>query len=141
MHTVSKDISFSAGHCLANYNGPCHNFHGHNFLIKVAIQGPVLDNRGLLIDFTEIKEKVKKWVDRFWDHKFLISKNDCRAKKLMKFKGSGIVLFHTNPTAENLSKHLFFICKNELKLKWVQSITVYETDTSCATYSEDRSCF
>ena len=120
MFEVSVEYSFAAGHALRGYKGKCENVHGHNYKVKVVVQGEKLNSIGLLMDFAELRAAVRGLAERF-DHHFL---ND-----LEPFK-------ETNPSAENLA----FYLGNELQQKIkeqglsVGAVTVWETDTTSATY-------
>lgn len=120
MFEVSVDYSFAAGHALRGYRGKCENVHGHNYKIRVSVQGEKLNSIGLLMDFVQLRATVKGLVEPF-DHRFL---ND-----LEPFKD-------TNPSAENLARYL----GDELQRKIegdglsVSNVTVWETDTTSASY-------
>jgi len=120
MFEVSIDYSFAAGHALRNYKGKCENTHGHNYKVRVTVQGEKLDSAGLLVDFVDLRRAVGKIVDRL-DHQFL--------NELPPFD-------ELNPSAENIA-HYFSreldpqVNKDGARL---QSVTVWETDTSFATY-------
>jgi len=47
--------SFSAAHFLPNYEGPCHNLHGHSFECEVWLSGPINAESGMVLDFRYIK--------------------------------------------------------------------------------------
>jgi len=53
----------------------CRHLHGHQGKIIIYIEGDVLDNRGMLIDFVELNW-FKKWLDDVLDHKMVIDWND-----------------------------------------------------------------
>lgn len=120
MFEVSVEYSFAAGHALRGYKGKCENVHGHNYKVKVTVQGEKLNSIGLLMDFADLRAALKGLVERF-DHQFL---ND-----LEPFE-------ETNPSAENLACYL----GDELQRKIgqdglsVNTVTVWETDTTSATY-------
>ena len=120
MFEVSIDYSFAAGHALRNYKGKCENTHGHNYKVRVTVQGERLDDAGLLVDFVDLRRAVGKIVDRL-DHQFL--------NELPPFD-------QLNPSAENIA-HYFSqqlepqVNGNGARLR---SVTVWETDTSFATY-------
>src|SRR5437867_11585979 len=40
MFQVSVEESFSAGHALRGYRGKCENVHGHNYVVRVTLEGP-----------------------------------------------------------------------------------------------------
>ena len=83
MYRISKKMEVSAMHQLQlDYESKCENPHGHNWIITVEISGHKLNNNGMLIDFTAIKELIHSKMD----HKNL--------NEIFKF----------NPTAENIAK-------------------------------------
>jgi 6-pyruvoyltetrahydropterin/6-carboxytetrahydropterin synthase len=125
MFEVTVEDSFAAGHYLRNYKGKCENPHGHNYKVRVTLAGQELDKAGLLLDFKDLKEALKPVVDRL-DHQMI---NDLDPFKVL------------NPSAENLAK--YFYDQTNLNLDrvtqgrvWVKSVTIFETDTTTATYSE-----
>ena len=52
MFQVSVEETFSAGHALRGYKGKCENPHGHNYRVRVTVEGEQLDSIGLLFDFS-----------------------------------------------------------------------------------------
>ena len=122
MFEVSVDETFSAGHALRGYRGKCENPHGHNYKVRVTLQGPELDSTGLLFDFVHLKQVLYGIIGAL-DHRYL---NDQAP-------------FDTiNPSAENIAKYLYdqtsqHLPKSSHSAK-IASITVWETDTSSATY-------
>ena len=65
---VSKDFSFAAAHFLTKYHGKCERLHGHNYILRISVKGPVAEN-GMVIDFVLLKKLVKeKIIDRI-DHR------------------------------------------------------------------------
>ena len=64
MFQVSVDESFSAGHALRGYKGKCENVHGHNYKVRVTLEGPELDSIGLLYDFTHLKRVIRDMIER-----------------------------------------------------------------------------
>lgn len=123
MFEVSVEEVFPAGHALRNYHGKCENVHGHNYRVRVSVQGPDVDENGLLIDFAEVKRLVRAVKDRL-DHQFL---NDLAPFDLI------------NPSAENIAKYFFDEVSGQLSLGrsqqvWVNQVKVWETDVACATY-------
>src|SRR5450755_1011718 len=125
MFEVTVEDSFAAGHYLRNYKGKCENPHGHNYKLRVTLAGNELDKAGLLLDFKDLREVMKQVTDRL-DHQMI---NDLEPFTLL------------NPTAENLSKYFFEQANAKLNIVttgrvWVKKVTVFETDTTTATYSE-----
>jgi 6-pyruvoyltetrahydropterin/6-carboxytetrahydropterin synthase len=125
MFEVTVDDTFAAGHYLRNYKGKCENPHGHNYKIRVTLAGAELDKAGLLLDFKDLREVMKHVIDRL-DHQMI---NEIEPFTVI------------NPSAENLAK--YFYDESNARLKSitnsrvrVKDVTVFETDTTTAKYSE-----
>jgi 6-pyruvoyltetrahydropterin/6-carboxytetrahydropterin synthase len=125
MFEVTVEDSFAAGHYLRNYEGKCENPHGHNYKVRVTLAGQDLDKAGLLLDFKDLRDVMKHVIERL-DHKMV---NELEPFTMV------------NPSAENLAK--YFYEETSVKLDRVTSgrvrvknVTVFETDTTTATYSE-----
>ena len=57
MYTVIKRMEISASHNLKlSYESKCENLHGHNWIITVYCQAEQLNEDGMVVDFTHIKE-------------------------------------------------------------------------------------
>ncbi len=123
MFEVTVEDTFAAGHYLRNYKGKCENPHGHNYKVRVTLQGAELDHAGLLLDFKDLKVVLKPVVD-YLDHQMM---ND-------------IEPFTTvNPSAENLAKYFYDETSRLLHGKTngrvsVKEVTIWETDTTTARY-------
>jgi 6-pyruvoyltetrahydropterin/6-carboxytetrahydropterin synthase len=120
MFEVSVEYTFSAGHALRGYKGKCENVHGHNYKIQLVVGGEQLDSTGLLMDSVEVRKAIKELVERL-DHRFL---ND-----LAPFD-------KLNPSAENIAKYFCDELEPQVRNRGlqVQAVTIWETDTTSATY-------
>ena len=125
MYEVTVQDTFAAGHYLRNYKGKCENPHGHNYRVVVTLQGRELDKAGLLLDFKDLKSVMKNTIE-YLDHKMI---NDVEPFTVL------------NPSAENLAKYFYDQTNHHLKdctegRVSVKQVTIWETDTSVATYYE-----
>ena len=125
MFEVTVEAGFSSGHYLRNYRGKCENPHGHNYKIRVTLAGADLDKAGLLLDFKDLREVMKHVIERL-DHQMI---NDVEPFKVI------------NPSAENLAKYFYDESNGRLNQVTqgrvhVKNVTVFETETTTATYSE-----
>jgi len=131
MFRVTKEIHFCYGHRLLNYDGKCRNLHGHNGKCVITIEAPELDSLGMVVDFTRIKKVVSSWIDEALDHRMILHKDDPIIADMRKHH-EPIVLFDTNPTAENIAKVIFdYALSQGLP---VAEVTLWETENSYATY-------
>jgi len=125
MYEVTVEDSFAAGHYLRNYQGKCENPHGHNYKVRVTLAGQDLDKAGLLLDFKDLREVMKRVIDRL-DHQMI---NDIPP------------FTELNPSAENLARYFYDETNGRLRhvtngRVHVKDVTIFETDSTTAKYSE-----
>lgn len=132
MYAVIKRIDFCYGHRLLDYDGVCKHPHGHNAVAEVEVRTDVLDARGMVVDFADVKRIVKGWIDREIDHKMILRHDDPLVAPLVAL-GEPIHLLESNPTVERLARLIFDVAAaGGLP---VTRVTVWETPTSFATYT------
>ena len=133
MFEIVKSISFCYGHRLLNYVGPCANLHGHNARADIHLASETLDERGMIMDFSDIKREVKTWIDDTLDHTMLLDKHDPVIPLLDEAK-EHYYLMDKNPTAEHIAELIFNYVES---LGYpITAITLWETDTSYARFSK-----
>ena len=76
MFQVTREIDFCYGHRLLNYDGKCKYLHGHNGRAVITLEAPRLDERGMVLDFTDIKRVVAGWIDDNLDHRMILHRDD-----------------------------------------------------------------
>jgi 6-pyruvoyltetrahydropterin/6-carboxytetrahydropterin synthase len=118
MYSIKIETCFSSAHNLKGYKGKCEALHGHNWKVEVAVVDDKLDKTGMVMDFKYLKKKLNAILEKL-DHKYL--------NRIPYFK-------KVNPTSENIARYIYDNLK--LKVPAVRSVTVWENDTSCATYEE-----
>lgn len=148
---ITKKIEFSAGHRLLNYIGKCNSPHGHEYLAEITISASRGYNKNsMVIDFGDVKEHVKSWIDLKWDHGFLLNSNDTSLIESLKSAPytcpdyPKLYIFdNVNPTAEMMARELYekvvhpiFSGIDKDRLVAAYSVTIWETPSSCATYGE-----
>ena len=132
MYSVTKRIDFCYGHRLLDYDGVCKHPHGHNAVAEIEVRTETLDKRNMVVDFTDIKQRVKSWIDRELDHRMILRRDDPLVDALQKL-GEPVYLLESNPTVERIARLLFDISR-EQGLP-VSRVTVWETPSSWATYA------
>jgi 6-pyruvoyltetrahydropterin/6-carboxytetrahydropterin synthase len=106
MFRVSREIDFCYGHRLLNYDGKCKYLHGHNGRAIITIESATLDERGMVLDFSDIKKVVSTWIDEKLDHRMLLHKSD-PVVPLLQQHGEPLFLMDVNPTAENIARLIY----------------------------------
>ena len=130
MHSVRCEGSFDAAHFLSNYEGKCHNTHGHRWKIIVSVKGKL--HNGMVVDFGVLKASVANLCDYF-DHTFIVEKDSLKGE-IMEMLKEDFILREVNfrTTAENFSKYFFDKLNTEYDCLYVE---VYETPNNCARYT------
>lgn len=134
MFRVSREVDFCYGHRLLNYEGKCRFLHGHNGRAIITIEASGLDARGMVLDFSDIKRVVSRWIDETLDHRMLLNRND-PVVPLLEQMGEPLFLMEANPTAENIAKLIYeYAFQQGFPVVDVQ---LWETPHCAATYRPD----
>ena len=133
MFRVTQEIDFCYGHRLLNYAGKCRHLHGHNGRAMITLEAPQLDNRGMLVDFSDIKASIRTWVDNELDHRMILNEADPMVAVLREHNEPLFLVPH-NPTAENIARLIF----EETKSRGfpVVEVCLWETPKSYASYRD-----
>jgi 6-pyruvoyltetrahydropterin/6-carboxytetrahydropterin synthase len=120
MYHVTIETHFSAAHYLRHYHGRCENLHGHNWKIEVTVSSEKLDEAGMALDFTILKQKTKNILQQL-DHRNL--------NEIEPFR-------EINPSSENIAQFLFDVLAENLKDYPVTltRVTVWESPNAKASY-------
>jgi 6-pyruvoyltetrahydropterin/6-carboxytetrahydropterin synthase len=132
MFSVSREIEFCYGHRLLNYPGKCRHLHGHNGRLVITFAASALDDRGMVLDFSEIKRVVNRWIDENLDHRMILDQTD-PAVPVLQGLGEPLFLMKVNPTAENIAKLIFEVAREQGFP--VTDVRLWETPRCCARYS------
>ena len=132
MYSVTKRIDFCYGHRLLDYEGICRHPHGHNAIAEIEVRTDTLDARNMVVDFNDIKARVKGWIDRELDHKMILRRDDPLVR-LLQDLGEPMFLLDSNPTVERIARLIVDVSReNGLA---VSRVTVWETPSTWATYA------
>jgi 6-pyruvoyltetrahydropterin/6-carboxytetrahydropterin synthase len=143
---VTREFPFEMAHVLSGYDGPCRNVHGHSYRLFVTLSGtPVSDRQnpknGMVIDFTDLKQIVRKEIINIFDHAVTVSSyyNEGNPEAIKKLFGNTIIVDY-QPTCENLVADFAERIRKQLpdRVK-LYSLKLYETASSFAEwYSSDN---
>lgn len=137
--TVMRRVRFCAGHRLPGHEGKCAALHGHNYIAEFHVTAAKLDSVGRVIDFAELKSRLKGWIDEHWDHGFVLWEGDEPAIRAVRsVDPHKVFLLADRPTAENLAKHLLErVCPEKLAPLGVTCtrVLLWETEEAYAEAS------
>ena len=129
---VCRRATFNAAHRLFRKDwsdeknnavfGKCNNpnFHGHNYVLEVWIEGAIDSETGYVIDLKIVKDLIKNEITDRFDHKNL--NLDCKE------------FLNLNPTAENIAVVCWNLLRTELDAKYELSIKLWETENNLVEY-------
>jgi len=129
---ITTKLDFDAGHRIPHHKSSCKNLHGHRYSIEVTIKGEVVSDKsnsdfGMVMDFKDAKELIKKTIVEEWDHSFIVYKDD---KIVLKFLESledhKTVIFPLVPTAENMALVAMDKLKNSFNKEFGTLIKPYK---------------
>ncbi|MDD7302995.1 MAG: 6-carboxytetrahydropterin synthase [Bacteroidaceae bacterium] len=110
MYYISKRIEIAGCHQLTlPYPSKCTKMHGHNWIVTIYCKSKELDENGMVVDFTHVKEDVHGYLDH----------------------GNFNELLPFNPTAENIAR---WICD---RVEKCYRVDVQESEGNTATYVKD----
>jgi len=129
---VCRRATFNAAHRLFRKDwsdeknnavfGKCNNpnFHGHNYVLEVWIEGAIDTETGYVIDLKIVKDLIKNEITDRFDHKNL--NLDCNE------------FLNLNPTAENIAVVCWDLIRSKLDAKYELSIKLWETENNLVEY-------
>ena len=140
---ITTKLEFDAGHRIPHHKSSCKNLHGHRYAIEVTIKGEIVTDKlnsdfGMVMDFKDAKELIKKTIVEEWDHSFIVYKDDAVVLKfLQSLNDHKTVVFPLVPTAENMA----LVAMDKLKISFTREfgalirpfkVRLYETPNNWA---------
>jgi 6-pyruvoyltetrahydropterin/6-carboxytetrahydropterin synthase len=122
MFELTVETTFSAAHQLKGYTGKCERLHGHNWKVQVHVIAERLNEIDIAIDFQELKRLTNEVVSTL-DHSML--------NEIFPFT-------EKNPSSENIAKWIYDSLRKKINDENIHlsAVTVWESETSSATYYE-----
>lgn len=138
-YQIEVKVRFRAGHRLLHpYVGKCNNPHGEGYTLICILEKNELDDKGLVLDFGEVKKSIQALVDNKFDHAYMYNKKDDLGK-IFKSKGFKVFEMEGNPTAENMAKMIFeYIVKIFPSLIKVGVVESFDDSIAWYKLSEER---
>jgi 6-pyruvoyltetrahydropterin/6-carboxytetrahydropterin synthase len=103
--------------------GKCSNpnYHGHNYVLEVILDGEIDQETGYVIDLKIVKDAIKSEIDERFDHRNL--NLDCPEFKDL------------NPTAENIAVVIWNLLRTKLPMHLDLTIKLWETENNSVEYA------
>jgi 6-pyruvoyltetrahydropterin/6-carboxytetrahydropterin synthase len=130
---VSRRATFNAAHRLFRPDwtqeqnveifGKCSNpnYHGHNYVVEVILEGEIDPETGYVIDLKIVKNAIQSEISDRFDHRNL--NLDCPEFKEL------------NPTAENIAVVAWHLMRGKIPMHLGLTIKLWETENNCVEYA------
>lgn len=139
--TCTRRLEWDAMHRIPRHESKCAAFHGHRYAAELTCLAP-LDDRGRVIDFSVVKERVGGWIDDNWDHTAILQRDDPDpAIQLLAASnaahGRPVYWMDVPPTAEQLAAELARVAQDLLADTGVKLVRVriWETPNGSAEWT------
>jgi 6-pyruvoyltetrahydropterin/6-carboxytetrahydropterin synthase len=112
---ITTRMEFDAGHRIPSHKSTCRNLHGHRYAIEVTISGDIINQEnesdfGMVMDFKDAKDVIKRLIVEPWDHAFIVFEKDLEVLDFLNsMKDHKTIVFPKVPTAENMALVAFDI--------------------------------
>lgn len=136
---MTKTYRAEIAHRLMDYDGKCAHLHGHSYLFELTATANELDERGMVVDFKDLKRAMVKVLEPY-DHATVLRHDDPLLAHESIFlstnnESARLHIWAENPTAEVMARE--FAVEIQLHLPTditVHNFRVWETATSHADW-------
>ncbi|MCC5812327.1 MAG: 6-carboxytetrahydropterin synthase [Ectothiorhodospiraceae bacterium] len=138
-HRITRRIEIDAAHRIPDHRSRCRHLHGHRYVVEATVESVTLaesgEQRGMVLDFSFLKELMIREIDGPCDHGLMLSVDDSEMlsrlapgaaldewlgelRQTVQARGycetrhnaldTRLYLLPAPPTAEVLAEHWFF---------------------------------
>ena len=104
---LTTSYTFDAAHRIRGHPGKCAYLHGHTYRLEVTVSAQRLDPLGMVMDFDDLREIVRKAVLDSWDHATLLAADDPLGPAIAAVQAEApdrVVRLGGQPTAEVMTR-------------------------------------
>lgn len=114
--TIQVKGNFDAAHRLLGVMSKCTNVHGHTYTYTIHFSFKSVSEQGYAIDFADLKELAKGWIDAHLDHAYIANSLDEAMIKVCNDNNFRLFVMHfsaekdapeninINPSVENIAR-------------------------------------
>jgi 6-pyruvoyltetrahydropterin/6-carboxytetrahydropterin synthase len=116
---LRTSITIAMAHRLQDFNGPCRNLHGHNWVITSTCRidpDDVNVKAGFVVEFGTLRKVIKNALDSF-DHSTVLETGDFFLPHL-RFDGSRVHELNVPPTTEHLASLFYEVIAESLYVEF-----------------------
>jgi len=146
--TITRKLEFDAGHRIPDHRSQCRNLHGHRYVLEITLRGDVVEtegasDRGMVMDFADVKSLAMTHLVSRWDHAFLVYEGDTRVREFLEsMPDHKTIVLERVPTVENLAAIAFETLAEVYDAHYgvnlrLQQVRLYETPNCWADVVRD----
>ena len=139
---LTTSYVFDAAHRIAGHPGKCAWLHGHTYHLEVTVSSPTLNPLGMVMDFDDLRDVVRKAVLDLWDHATLLAADDALAPAIRAVQHEApdrVVLLPSQPTAEVLTGEAWARLESQLPVGIsLERVAIRETPACGSAISRPR---
>lgn len=140
---ITKIIERDMGHRLLDHRSKCANVHGHRYKAEISLEWDITyqpweSSNGMIVDFSDIKNIAKDFIDNTLDHSYMFQDWDM-VWKLIAEEWLKCIQVEFPPTAENIAIYLYEKLQTLYEQKFGERVRLYaiklwETPNGYVTY-------
>ena len=131
---LETSYTFDAAHRIRGHAGKCAGLHGHTYRLELTVSAERLDPLGMVMDFEDLRELVRKAVLDRWDHATRLAADDPLAEAIASVQHEApdrVVRLDGHPTAERLTREAWSAIERALPAHVrIERVAIRETPTS-----------
>lgn len=136
---LTTSYVFDAAHRIAGHPGKCAWLHGHTYHLEVTVSSPTLNPLGMVMDFDDLRDAVRKAVLDLWDHATLLAADDPLGPAISAVQREApdrVVLLPGHPTAEVLTREAWTRLESQLPVGIaLERVAIRETPSCGSAFS------
>src|SRR5262245_39715575 len=142
MYEVTTSHTFDAAHRIRGHPGKCAYLHGHTYHLNVTVTAERLNPMGMVIDFDDLRDLVRKAVLDAWDHATLLDREDPLAPAIERIQAEApdrVVRLPGQPTVELMTREAWVAIERQLPGGVeLERVAIRETPTCGSAISRPR---
>jgi 6-pyruvoyltetrahydropterin/6-carboxytetrahydropterin synthase len=139
---LTTSYVFDAAHRIAGHPGKCGWLHGHTYHLDVTVSSPTLNPLGMVMDFDDLRDAVRKAVLDLWDHATLLAADDPLGPAISAVQREApdrVVLLPGHPTAEVLTREAWTRLESQLPAGiMLERVAIRETPSCGSAISRPK---
>lgn len=139
---VTVSYAFDAAHRIRGHPGKCAYLHGHTYRLEVTVSAESLDPLGMVMDFDDLDQVLRKAVLEHWDHATLLAQDDPLAAAIAGVQAEApdrVVRVPGPPTAEVMTRLAWEAIERALPPRvTLERVAIHETPRSSSARTRGR---